>query len=450
MIEPKRKREVKKMKRIPTTVLICVLCASLVSMFAPSISPARAALTLIVPDNYPTIQLAINAASVGDTIFVRSGTYHESLINVSKTLSLVGEGKQSTIVDGGSSDVDITISADNVNVSGFTLQNSYGYGIVLSHSSHCTITGNIMAAGNGGNGICLHDQSDYNVISGNNVTRGLIGVFLRYSCQYNTISGNEIINCGSSSTLSGGIGFMDGSDHNSIYHNSFIGSIWQVHSNLQTNVWDNGYPSGGNYWSNYYGIDVNSGPYQNQSGSDRIGDTSFSISPGFTGTEVTDHYPLMVPPTPSASTLTPQSGFASTTIIGSGFTSTSRVTITWDGTTIPSVPNSVITDASGSFSALISVPTQTAPGAHTVNATDQSGNWATTTFIVVNMTGPQGAKGDTGLQGTTGPQGPKGDTGPQGPEASLGVTQLVLIAFPTAASILALCIAVAALLRRKP
>jgi hypothetical protein len=46
--------------------------------------------------------------------------------------------------------------------------------------------------------------------------------------------------------------------------------------------------------------------------------------------------------------------------------------------------------------------------------------------------------------------GPQGSTGLPGSEGSLGVTQLFLIAFPTAASIIALCIAVVALLRKKP
>jgi hypothetical protein len=167
-------------------------------------------------------------------------------------------------------------------------------------------------------------------------------------------------------------------------------------------------------------------------------------------------------PVPSGSiVLVPSTGFASTIVVGSGFSNNSRVTITWDGMTIPSIPSPVITDVTGSFTALISVPTQTIPGSHTANATDENGNWATATFTVVNMTGPQGPAGlqgpqgpkgekgdtgDTGLQGPIGPQGPKGDTGPQG---SPGENQLVLIAFPTAASIFALCIAVVALLRKR-
>jgi hypothetical protein len=55
-----------------------------------------------------------------------------------------------------------------------------------------------------------------------------------------------------------------------------------------TNTWDDGYPSGGNYWSDYNGIDVKSGSYQNETGSDGVGDTPYIID-----ANNTDHYPLM-------------------------------------------------------------------------------------------------------------------------------------------------------------
>jgi len=151
--------------------------------------------------------------------------------------------------------------------------------------------------------------------------------------------------------------------------------------------------------------------------------------------------------------LTPSSGFASTTVVGSGFSENSTVTITWDGTTIPSVPSPLTTDASGSFAALISVLTQNAPSVHTVNARDETGNWATATFTVVNMTGPQGLKGDTGEQGPQGLQGPKGENGTQGEQGPPGDVQelLIVVAFPTVTSILAICVAIIALLKkRKP
>jgi hypothetical protein len=168
----------------------------------------------------------------------------------------------------------------------------------------------------------------------------------------------------------------------------------------------------------------------------------------------------------SSVTLTPSTGFATTTIVGSGFSNNSAITITWDGTTIPTIPNPLITDTTGNFTAMISIPTQTSPGDHTINATDATGTWATATFTVVNMTGPQGLqgpKGENGTQGLQGPQGPKGDTGeqgpigPQGPKGESGtqgppgnVQELLLVvAFPTATSILAICIAVIALLKKR-
>jgi hypothetical protein len=56
------------------------------------------------------------------------------------------------------------------------------------------------------------------------------------------------------------------------------------------NVWDDGYPSGGNYWSDYKGIDVKSGPNQDQPRSDGIGDTPYVID-----ANNQDRYPLMNP-----------------------------------------------------------------------------------------------------------------------------------------------------------
>jgi parallel beta-helix repeat protein len=141
-------------------------------------------------------------------------------------------------------------------------------------------------------------------------------------------------------------------------------------------------------------------------------------------------------------TLTPSTGLASTTIAGSRFSNNSRITITWDGTTVPSIPKTLITDGNGNFTALISVPTQTSPGVHTVNATDETGNWNTATFTVVDVTGPQGPKGDTGQQGSQGPQ------GPQGPSANIQ-DLLILVALPTIVAVLAICLATVALLKKR-
>jgi len=142
----------------------------------------------------------------------------------------------------------------------------------------------------------------------------------------------------------------------------------------------------------------------------------------FTGTgwqKTKDFYDAVYPV--SAIGLTPNSGFSSTTVVGSGFSPNSKITVTWDDTEIPTVPSPLVTDSYGNFTAIISVPTQTDPGTHTVKATDESGNWANATFTVIDMTGPQGTR-----------------------ELSLLVD-----AFTIAVSITAICLATIALLKKK-
>lgn len=67
------------------------------------------------------------------------------------------------------------------------------------------------------------------------------------------------------------------SSNNLIYHNDFVDNAGQVQVDPDAygsaNIWDDGYPSGGNYWSDYAGADLYKGPYQNITGSDGIGDT---------------------------------------------------------------------------------------------------------------------------------------------------------------------------------
>jgi hypothetical protein len=127
-----------------------------------------------------------------------------------------------------------------------------------------------------------------------------------------------------------------------------------------------------------------------------------------------------------AISLSPTSGFAATTVSGTGFPSFSTITLWWDGSQIPTVPATITASAGdtgsnylGTFTAIITVPTQTTPGAHTVSARGippQTGSAviANATFTVVDM------KGTTGPAGTPGPAGPKGDTGATGPAGAPG------------------------------
>ncbi len=77
------------------------------------------------PGNYSTIQEAIDYADEGDTIFVYddSSPYKENII-VNKSLSLIGEDKQTTIIEGIETDYVVSITADGVSITGFTIKHS--------------------------------------------------------------------------------------------------------------------------------------------------------------------------------------------------------------------------------------------------------------------------------------------------------------------------------------
>ena len=81
--------------------------------------------------------------------------------------------------------------------------------------------------------------------------------------------------------------------------------------------------------------------------------------------------------------LQPVSGISQTTIKGTGFEPNSEVTVTWNGITMYTVPNSLQTDIYGNFTAMISVLNQTNGGNYEIMATDEMNNNATATFKVI-------------------------------------------------------------------
>jgi len=82
--------------------------------------------TIKVPDDYATIQEAINAAAPGDTIYVSSGTYYERIV-VNKTLTLIGEDPLTTIIDGQQRGPIVNITANYVKIMNFTITNGRYY-----------------------------------------------------------------------------------------------------------------------------------------------------------------------------------------------------------------------------------------------------------------------------------------------------------------------------------
>jgi len=277
----------------------------------------HAAVIIRVPHDYLTIQAALNAAEEEDTVFVYNGTYYENVV-VRRAVSLIGENREITIIDGGGKTV-VSVVADNVVITNFTVQNgtsaiylsdshnvsiynnrlnnnwvaiwvyysdiisirkntltNSGLAICLDHSNGNLVTENNMM----GSGITL-SSSAHNNISRNNIDGGERGIGLFFVSAYNIMSENNITNHVE------GVGYQF-SYWNKFYHNNFVNNFWQVYDYgfNYDNYWDDGYPSGGNYWSDYSGIDEKSGPNQDQPGSDGIGDT---------GGPVGDRYPLMNP-----------------------------------------------------------------------------------------------------------------------------------------------------------
>ena len=131
-------------------------------------------------------------------------------------------------------------------------------------------------------GVQLWQTTNTNVTN-NTIANNVVGVWLSKSSN-NTVSGNNIV---ANSWV--GVELSESVD-NRFYHNNFIGNTQQVNSNGYANIWNDGYPSGGNYWSDYSGVDVKSGAGQDLLGSDCIGDTPYTIDENNQ-----DRYPLMKP-----------------------------------------------------------------------------------------------------------------------------------------------------------
>ena len=218
-------------------VLFSLLCFALTLGLAIPISPPAEASSRIihVPSNYPTIQAAVNAASPGDTIIVRDGTYTENVdVNKDHLTIQSQNGAEKTIVQAANADDNIfEVIADYVNISGFTVRgaseapscgihlksnnskisnntisNNY-WGMDISSSLHISIINNLVSHNE--NGIFL-TSSNSNTITNNRVSYNDNGIWLSSSC------GNSITHNIASSNRFEGI-FLQGSSDNTITNN---------------------------------------------------------------------------------------------------------------------------------------------------------------------------------------------------------------------------------------
>ena len=244
-----------------------------------------------VPQDFSKIQRAVSAVNPGYTIQVSSGTYYES-VYIDKSLALIGEDPADTTIDFGNNtefswETVHVYGANNVNISRFTIQNGepgvriYGdYNLVsgntISNNSMWGVT--VWGYYNSISDNTIYDTwrgvsvDDYTSVSGNTIydtsygvylygrdciiSSNIIsnndhGVYLRHYYSYaqdNLVSGNTISNNKNGVTLADAYG-------NNIHHNNFINNTKQVYIDpffsSKQNTWHDGYPSGGNYWSDY-------------------------------------------------------------------------------------------------------------------------------------------------------------------------------------------------------
>lgn len=154
------------------------------------------------PGNYTSIQAAINVTSNGDTVFVYddSSPYKEN-VAVNKTISLLGENRNSTIIDGHENGCVITLLVDNIRVSNFTIQNAGFNGNedlagILIYSSSNLISENIITSdtenGNGYGIITINSSG--NTIASNVIQNNYHGGIELRGGNNNFITHNLIFN----------------------------------------------------------------------------------------------------------------------------------------------------------------------------------------------------------------------------------------------------------------
>jgi len=256
-------------------------------------------------DHFDKIQDAIYALFEEGTIYVYSGVYCENVL-VNKKLTLIGEDRYTTIINGGGSSDVIYISADWVNITEFTIRNSgnensnpHDAGVEI-HSNYNNIVANIFL--NDNYGIFLF-ESNSNNIAGNTITSNWTGICL-FESDSNNITGNTITSnsfgginlCGWSGSNNiindnivlhnyNGIGAASGTSDNLIYNNylnnsnnagDYGNNIWNISKTPGENIIGGPY-LGGNYWYDYNGTDLDG---------DGLGDTNVPHYPG-------DYLPLV-------------------------------------------------------------------------------------------------------------------------------------------------------------
>ncbi len=207
--------------------LLLVLLFTMSLVLIPSSTARAQTRTLVVPDQYLTIQDAINNASAGDTVFVKSGVYYNETIDISKALNLVGENPDTTYLIGyglgypyfNLSLIEVNLNEGNFFISNFTIENaSRGIDVFGNWLDGKIVNCNIL---NNSQGIQINGYPSYYDIQNDESPPNHV-----------ELSGNIIMD--NNGGVAGANGYLD-MYNNTITHNfegSSFGSTFDFHSNI--------------------------------------------------------------------------------------------------------------------------------------------------------------------------------------------------------------------------
>lgn len=275
-------------------IVLLLVATVLLGMFvaANEVKKTRAHGTIYIQPDGSISPSTANITTANNVTYTFTDNINDSIVVERSNITIDGNGFTLNGTETGAW-TGITVEAvDNVTIRNVTIC-GFGVGISLISNVGNNVTGNIVD-GNTDSGIWFAESMN-NTISGNNITNNQQGLYLN-TAFYTEFFDNNLVNNEYGA-------WLQTSSNNKFYHNYFINNTNQVYfeaGNIApANAWDNGYPSGGNYWSDFKERypeveDVYSGPDQNETGSDGFWDGPYNMTENNI-----DNYPIVpeFPPT---------------------------------------------------------------------------------------------------------------------------------------------------------
>jgi parallel beta-helix repeat protein len=239
------------MKKVVSGVMLMLIFLTNILTLAFNIKPTWASGTIYINESGAVVPPTAPIRRDGD-VYTFTADINETIVVMRSNIIIDGNGYT---VEGTGDGIGLSIEASNVTIKNTKIM-KFQNGIYLLGSGGIIINNTITDNWEGG--IYL-DDSDGNSLVGNTFANNYIGIIFAFSFD------------------------------NIIFHNNFINNPVFFAGRPSGASWDNGYPSGGNYWSGHVNYDFYSGPYQNETGSDGIIDIPYS------GGDCWDPYPLSAP-----------------------------------------------------------------------------------------------------------------------------------------------------------